>query len=961
MDESERRVKERPEELVDITQTLREKNAERRASEETRRRFEFSMEHAPDAVFFMTREAGFSYVNRQACRSLGYTRDELLRLKVWDIDPIYPRERWERVWKQEQQEEVDTVLLETLHRRKDGTLFPVEVSAEHLRLGEYEFHVAFARDITARKRAEEALREAETRLRLALQAGRIGIWDWSIATGQLVWSRGHEELWGFPAGAFKGTYAEFEERLHPEDRAELNRVLAEAIAARRMFRHEFRIVWPDGSVHWIAGQGEPFFDDTGNPVRMIGVARDITEQRRAEEEVHLLRTISLAVSESPNLATALCVMMEKICEATGWEIGQAWIPQPDGNALACSPVWYRRERTGRFEKLRITSKETILHPGEGLPGAAFSSKQPIWVRDLSKAERCLRAQIAGEAGLKSGFAVPVLAGDQVMAVLEWYVSASREEDERLIRLVSTLASQLGVVIGRKRSEEALAAEKTRLTVTLRSICDGVITTDTAGKIVLMNQVAEGLTGTAQEEAFGQPLHQVFSTIDEKSRQPLENPVTRALETGATVTPPNPTILISRDGTERIISDSAAPIRDQQGEIIGVVLVFRNITDEKKKEEDLLRISKLEAVGLLAGGIAHDFNNILTAILGNLSLIKMELDPVHPLYRRVEDAETASLRARDLSYQLLTFSKGGTPIKKTLAIKPLLEHSIQFALRGSNVRPEFFISEALWPVDIDEGQISQVLNNLAINAQQAMPEGGPLHIRAENYVATKTQKRLPIPAGRYIHLSIQDFGVGIKREHLDKIFDPYFTTKQQGNGFGLSTSCSIVKKHHGHMTVHSKVGKGSTFSIYLPASSKKMEASATAEIPRRGKGKILVMDDDEAIRKVAGEMLGFLGYDAGFAEDEKEANLRYREAMESGRPFDLVIMDLTIPGKTGGREALQKLLEIDPEVKAIVSSGYSNDPIMAAYTRYGFKGVIAKPYKMEDLSKTLQKVIANQSK
>ncbi|MDC4223022.1 MAG: PAS domain S-box protein [Candidatus Manganitrophus sp.] len=763
-----------------LLSALQKENGERKRVEEALQRFQFSMEHAPDAVFFMTRDAGFSYVNEQACRSLGYTREELLSLKLWDIDPIYPKERWKQVWAQILEDKTDSVKhIETLHRRKDGLVFPVEVSAEHLWLGNDEFHVAFVRDISERKGAEEALREAEARVRLALQAGRIGTWDWNMETGKIVWSRGHEELWGMAPGTFRGHLQRFR-GTDPSGRPGGGGARPGACHCRAPHPpgHNFGSSGRTASIHWIAAQGEPFFDEEGKPVRMIGVVRDITEQQRAEDEIVLLQAIVLAVGESPTLPAALYVAMEKICDATGWEIGQAWIPQPDGKTLVCSPTWYRRE--DRFEKLRWMSREMILLPGEGLPGIAFSTKQPVWVQDLSQAENCSRAPAATEKR-DSNPDLPFPFWPQIKWWPCWSgISRNRaEEDERLIRLVSALASQLGVVVGRKRSEEALSAEKNRLAVTLRSIGDGVIATDTEGKIVLMNKVAEGLTGTNQEEALGRPLNEIFSISDERTRQALENPVTQVLQTGLTVTPANPTVLISRDGSERIISDSAAPIRDQKGEIIGTILVFRNITDEKKREEDLLRMSKLEAVGLLAGGIAHDFNNIVTAILGNLSLIKTELGPAHRFYRHLEDAETASLRARDLSHQLLTFSKGGAPIKKTLRINHLLEHSIQFALRGSNVHPAFYISDALWPVDIDEGQISQVLHNLVINAQQAMPEGGTLQVRAENYIATGTEKRLPIPAGRYIHLSVRDFGIGIKKAHLDKIFDPYFTTKQKG--------------------------------------------------------------------------------------------------------------------------------------------------------------------------------------
>ncbi|WDT77365.1 MAG: PAS domain S-box protein [Candidatus Manganitrophus sp.] len=512
------------------------------------------------------------------------------------------------------------------------------------------------------------------------------------------------------------------------------------------------------------------------------------------------------------------------------------------------------------------------------------------------------------------------------------------------------------VTERKRAEENLASEKERLAVTLRSIGDGVITTDMEERIVLMNKVAEGLTGWTQQDAIGRRLSEVFQMVEEKTGRSLENPAAQVLQTGVTVGLINHTILLSRDGTEQIIAHSGAPIRDKAGHILGVVLVFRDITQQQRMEEELLRTSKLEAVGLLAGGIAHDFNNILTAILGNLSLVKMSIGPTDPLHRRVSDAETASLRARDLAQQLLTFAKGGTPIKKTVSMKELLKDSIEFVLHGSNVGVEFVISDDLWPVEIDEGQISQVLHNLVINAQQAMPQGGIIKVRAENDLVKEGDKRIFLKPGRYVQISIRDFGIGIPKDHLSKIFDPYFTTKQKGSGLGLPTSYSIIKKHDGYMTADSDLGKGSIFFIYLAASSHDVEPERRSEAPLRGKGKILIMDDEQAVREVAGELLGFLGYRVGHAEDGAEAIARYREASASGEPFDLVIMDLTVPGKMGGKEAIQRLLEIDPHVRAIVSSGYSNDPIMGDYARYGFKGVIAKPYQLEQLSKTVHDVI-----
>lgn len=512
---------------------------------------------------------------------------------------------------------------------------------------------------------------------------------------------------------------------------------------------------------------------------------------------------------------------------------------------------------------------------------------------------------------------------------------------------------------RKRMEEALAAEKERLAVTLGSIGDGVIATDVEGRVIFINRTAEELTGWLQEEAMGRPLPEIFRIIHEKSRVHCENPVEKVLATGSVVGLANHTVLISKEGREHAIADSGAPIRNREGGIIGVVLVFRDVTQKQRMQEELLRASTLESVGLLAGGVAHDFNNILTAILGNLSLAMLSLDERSEAHERLVQAEKASIRARDLAQQLLTFAKGGGPIKKTASLVDLLRESANFVVRGSNVRCEFSIQEGLWPVEIDEGQIGQVIHNLVLNAEQAMPEGGRIEIRAENRTRDGA-KGLPLVRGEYVHITIRDFGVGIPKEHLQKIFDPYFTTKQRGSGLGLSTSYSIIKKHDGHMTVDSEPGKGSAFSIYLPAFPK-------AVLPKRkepiafeallGRGRVLVMDDEEIIRDVLQEMLRRFGYETVLARDGGEAIELYRRAKESEHPFDAVIMDLTVPGGMGGKEAIRKLREIDPEVRAIVSSGYSNDPLAGTFTKYGFSDFVAKPFKLEELGKVLKRVVS----
>ena len=388
----------------------------------------------------------------------------------------------------------------------------------------------------------------------------------------------------------------------------------------------------------------------------------------------------------------------------------------------------------------------------------------------------------------------------------------------------------------------------------------------------------------------------------------------------------------------------------------VITIVRDITERKKRDEEFIRACKLKSLSTLAGGIAHDFNNLLTGILGNASIARTFVNPGDKLHKIMTDLENTSLRAKDLTQQLLTFAKGGAPVKKTVSIAKLLRDSATLVLSGSNVKCDFAIAKGLWPVEVDEGQIAQVIHNLIINAKQAMPDGGTIQVSAENF-ALSAENNPFIKNGKYVKITVKDTGVGIPEEHLPKIFDPYFTTKEEGSGLGLATAYSIIKNHAGYIMAESAAGVGTTFYIHLPASKKEIDrVEAVEEKLVSGKEKILVMDDDDIVRDVAGKMLTKLGYEVDFARDGSEAIELYKKSKNSGRPFGVVIIDLTIPGGMGGRETMQKLLEIDPYVKAIVSSGYSDDAVMSNYTNYNFKGVIAKPYRIEELSRTVHSVL-----
>jgi len=503
----------------------------------------------------------------------------------------------------------------------------------------------------------------------------------------------------------------------------------------------------------------------------------------------------------------------------------------------------------------------------------------------------------------------------------------------------------------------LRTEKERLAVTLRSIGDGVITTDTDGRIVLINQVAEKLTGWNQEEVGGVALENVFRIIDETSRKELTNPVIEALSTGRVVELSNHTVLISRDGTERAIADSAAPILNEANKIIGVVLVFRDVSEKKHIEEELFKARKLESIGVLAGGIAHDFNNFLTAILGNISLAKRLTTPDERIYEILENAETASNRAKGLTQQLLTFSKGGTPIRKLASIGKIIAESASFVLRGSNVSYQLEIDPNLHLAEVDTGQLTQVFNNLIINADQAMPNGGQIKISASNVIIpASTDHAEPFKAG--IKISISDQGCGISAENLDRIFDPYFTTKKQGSGLGLATVYSIIRNHSGEITVVSKEGAGTTFNILLPAitDSKADTVNSKPQDSHRGSGSILIMDDEKIVCEVLTNILEHFGYEVKCCSDGQEASLLYENTFKNNQPFDAVIMDITIPGGIGGKEAITMLQKTDPNVCAIVSSGYANDPIMAHCKDYGFAATLSKPYNIAEIEDVLKKVL-----
>ncbi len=479
--------------------------------------------------------------------------------------------------------------------------------------------------------------------------------------------------------------------------------------------------------------------------------------------------------------------------------------------------------------------------------------------------------------------------------------------------------------------------------------------DKNGIVIECNDTECKMLGYEKDEIIGKPI-EYFVTVN--SRQLLRKQIEQIRESKIERFENLEREYVCKDGSILLVSVNIYAEYDAKGELLKINSILRDITLQKIMEEELIKMEKLESLGILAGGIAHDFNNLLTSIVGNVAIAKMHADPEGKVYGRMVEINKAILRAKDLTHQLLTFAKGGAPIRQLADLRELIEDSICFATRGSNVACDMHIDNDLWSVEVDIGQIHQVLSNLVINAQQAMPEGGTLTVRAENIKLERDDVYL-LEAGKYIRISVKDFGKGIAQEHLEKIFDPFFTTREGGSGLGLATAFSIVKRHSGYLTVQSEKDEGTTFTVYLPATSKCSVAALPSEDKcPEGRGRILLMDDEIFVRDAVGQMLTSIGYSIAFAEDGTAAIQSYKDASEAGESFDAVIMDLTIQGGMGGREAVKKLLDFDPTARVIVASGYSNDDVMSSYRSYGFKGVLLKPFDIHILNNVLQMVLTD---
>ncbi len=663
-----------------------------------------------------------------------------------------------------------------------------------------------------------------------------------------------------------------------------------------------------GVENYLLVSAAPLRDAQGNIVGGMSVVKDITERKKAEE----------ALSNSRKRYEVLVNSIE----------GIVWEAEPD------------------TLKTNFVSKkiEDVL----GYPAEAWTSNPSFWVEKLHPDDRdwvtnyCLN-ESARKRDHKMEYRM--IAADGRTVWVRDIVSVAIENGETV-----GLRGLMVDITDLKNAEDMLKESANRYRTLVENINDLIVETSSDGRFIYLSPKHEEILGYKPEELMGRNIFENIHTDD----LPL---AAKEFERVLTQQTPGKAIFRYRhkNGNWRWFESTGQTVETAAGEL-RCVIVSRDITDRKRFEDELFKAEKLESLGVLAGGIAHDFNNLLTVILGNISVSMMNLNTKDKIYGRLAEAETATFRARDLTSQLLTFSKGGAPVKEFVqSLDELIMDTANFVVSGSKVKCQFDIESGLWPAEVDGGQISQVIHNLIINSDQAMPDGGIVKISAKNTELDKNNE-LNIKEGKYLKITIEDTGIGMTAELIEKIFDPYFTTKQRGSGLGLATVYSIVKNHDGHIEVSSNIGSGTRFDIYLPAAKGKPRGNVYGQELHRGNGRILIMDDDLMVREVVGEMISHLGYEVECASDGREAIEKYTKAMEEGEPFDAVVIDLTVPGGMGGQEAQTILMEIDPAVKTIVSSGYSNDPVMSKFEEYGFKGVVTKPYNIEVLSKAIHGVL-----
>ncbi len=887
----------------DISERKRGEDALR----ESEKKFRTLFESANDGLFILDMKGNIVDFNHIANVRLGYTREEMLHMNISQFnEPSFAPMISDRI---KHLKKYGQLVAELAHVRKDGTSMPVEINARVLNLDGKEVIFSMVRDITERKRAEQALRESEERFRLIHDQSPLGIGFLDVNGYVVECNEAVTKIIGTSKEKLIGW--SMKDSL---TNASMTSALAKAYSGSTgVFEGDYTAV-SSGKKIVVREIFSPLLKEDGTLRGILFMIDDITGRKLTEDLLRASQSMYKAIVENQAEFVVryvrggiLTFVNDTLCHYLN-------LQRSDLIGKSYYPFIHKEDRTASIRQVE-----------------ELSVKKPLTVIESR-----------------------IVLSDGSIAWHKWTHNALFDKDDNIIEYQAT-----GRDITDSRSmEEALRQSVHFIRNILDSVDEGFIVVDRNYQVITANRAYCNQVGLPVSEVVGKLYSRESEMLGIPScEEDDECAVRRVFETGrpyAAYRQYN-----DRDGNMVYIETKAFPLKDASGVVTSVVESISNITEKHELENERLKTQKLEAIGTLAGGIAHDFNNLLQGVFGYISLAKMTADRKEKSIAALEQAEKALHMSVKLTNQLLTFSKGGKPVKRLFDLLSVTENAAKFALSGSRSDYHIVADRELWQVEADDGQIGQVIQNIVLNADQAMPEGGRVEITAKNIQTTDKDVPQSLQKGNYLQIAIRDSGIGISPQYIAKIFDPYFTTKERGSGLGLATSYSIIRNHGGLIDVKSELTKGSTFTIYLPAVAEKDKATVpklTPTVVRVRPCKVLLMDDEQVIRDVGGEIIRELGHEVEFAVHGEDAVKKYREALESGKPFDMVILDLTIRGGMGGAETLQKLVKIDPGVKAVVSSGYYDDELLSKHQEQGFKTFLKKPYNVEDLKRIIDRLL-----
>jgi|GEM_PF-331179 len=765
-------------------------------------------------------------------------------------------------------------------------------------------------DITDRKRAEEALLYFQMAVGSATDA--IGM---STPDGRHYYqNEAFTKLFGLSVREVDGVSGP-PTTVYADEK--VGKKVFDIIMRGGSFEGEVKMLDKDKNTKDIFIRAYSIKNKEGKVVGLVGMHNDITEKRQAEQK---LRSSESQLRESQKVAKLGNWDLDLVSQALYWsdETYKLFDKSPENFVPSFN------------EFARLVHPDDIVTMQTNFDDALKSDAHPYHVT----------VRIINDTGREW--------------VMEAFGAVRRDPSDNALSIFGTCQD----ITERKQDEEKIRQSEQFIRGILDTVDEGFIVVDKDYRILVANKAYCNQVGSNVEKIIGLPCYEVSHKINRPCHEEGEECATyKAIETGK----PHSALHHHKnaDGNILYIETKAFPIKNASGAVTSVIETINNITEKHLLEEERLKTQKLESIGTLAGGIAHDFNNLLQGVFGYISLAKMTMSNQEKCKAALDQAEKALHQSVNLTTQLLTFSRGGKPVRKRVNLLPVIENAARFALSGSRSESHVTADDNLWQVDVDEGQIGQVIQNIILNADQAMPVGGRVEIRMRNIQSSGKDFPQALKGEKYIEISIEDKGIGIPADYLSRIFDPYFTTKEKGSGLGLATSYSIIRNHSGLIDVKSEMGKGTLFTIYLPATAASQQEEQTKQFllsKTERTGKVLIVDDEQVIRDVAGELISALGHEVEFAKHGEEAIEKYQAALKEQRPFEVVILDLTIRGGMGGLETLQQLLKMDPNVRAVVSSGYSDDAATANYEKQGFKSFLKKPYNVDDLRKVLDNML-----